>query len=182
MPSEGDTHKVPEVFLHHSPGRAVCVVESDDAARKQIVETLTVYGCHVHEAATAAAALEITGRISMSLMLVNVVLPDMSGLGLIKRLRDLSPSLRIIAISDGGNAHIPLFLELAHYAGADATLTAPVSPLELCTAVRAGLRECAPSICHDREQSGANLSRTDTKRLRPLPYEYVSQVSVKLDQ
>lgn len=179
MPSESDSGKVLDFFLYHSPGRAVCVVESDDSARTQIVETLTIYGCHVHEAATAAAALEVSTRVSLSLALVNVVLPDMSGLGLIKRLRDSFPTLRIIAISDSGNA--PLFLEFAHYAGADVTLMAPVSALELCTAVRAGLRESTPSICREGKQHGRGASRPDGERSRPLPYEYVRELFAKPD-
>ena len=68
--------------------RSVLVVEEDFAVRALIVELLTEAGYTVLEASRGTGGLDLAEERLPSVVVVNHVLPDMSGLDLLERLRD----------------------------------------------------------------------------------------------
>lgn len=97
-----------------------CVVEVDADERKRFAERLRDMGFKVLETGSGEVAQFIATQVRLRVVFVDIDLPDMNGLTLIKRLRALLPDAVIVALSPGPVAKMPLFSELAHCAGADA--------------------------------------------------------------
>ncbi len=104
------------------PGRgAALVVEPEPARRAEAAVTLRSMGFKTHETGCGAVGQFIATQITLHVLVVDVVLPDMNGLQLIKRVRGLSPDAVIVATAPPGGAW-EATVGLAHHAGADVAL------------------------------------------------------------
>jgi CheY-like chemotaxis protein len=98
--------------------------------------SITVLG-----AADAVAGFAALRESSVDLVIIDVILPGMDGVAAIKQIRRDYPSVRIIAISGGGNfglsSYRPEAISTSAYlaactvAGADRTLAKPFETAEL---------------------------------------------------
>ena len=113
-------------MTEHKPLR-ILVVDDDDAVRSVISRMLRSYGHTVVEATDGRLGLRMLDEAPVDLVVTDVVMPDLEGLELVRRIRKRENAPRIIAISGGGRASAGDYLELARKLGADATLTKPVS-------------------------------------------------------
>ena len=77
----------------------ILVVDDSAFARSRIAQTLTSAGHSVIEADGGNAALKLFAETQFDLVTVDMLMPEMDGLELIRRLRALRPDVRIIAIS-----------------------------------------------------------------------------------
>lgn len=81
----------------------ILVVEDEDGLRNLVSKALSHYGFRVLEAANAGEALllfEESQKVDrIDILLTDVILPRMSGRGLVERLKSLEPSLKILYIS-----------------------------------------------------------------------------------
>jgi signal transduction histidine kinase len=101
---------------------------------------LRAAGFSVMEAATGAEALELVEDRSPDLLLLDVRLPDISGIEVCRRVRG-APSTRRIPIIQISATHLSAQDEAAALsAGADIYLFEPVGPQELASAVRTLLK------------------------------------------
>lgn len=106
------------------PPRGVAlVIEPDADKRADAADALRDMGFKTHETGCGAVGQFIATQLELAVVLVNAVLPDMSGLKLIKRIRTLSPDALIVATSPPGGAW-ETTAGLASYAGADVALSA----------------------------------------------------------
>ena len=79
----------------------ILVVEDDEMVRKLACQSLRIYGYQVVEAANAGEAL-LLGKAyqgPITLMLTDVVMPQMSGIELASRLSQLRPGMRVVYMS-----------------------------------------------------------------------------------
>jgi CheY-like chemotaxis protein len=105
------------------PGRGVAlIVEPEPAKRAEAAVTLRSMGFKTHETGCGAVGQFIATQITLNIVVVDVVLPDLNGLQLIKRVRGLSPDALIVATAPPGGAW-EATAGLAHYAGADIALS-----------------------------------------------------------
>lgn len=74
----------------------VLVCEDDWMIRVSLIDLLEAKGYEVLEAADAAQALDIFHRASVDILLTDVGLPDMSGVDLIRAMREARPRLPVI--------------------------------------------------------------------------------------
>jgi len=81
--------------------RRVLVVEEDQGVRALIVDLLVEAGYTVLEASRGAGGLHLAAEQSPSLVVVNHVLPDMSGLDMIEQLRRqrLTQDIPVVLVS-----------------------------------------------------------------------------------
>lgn len=106
-------------FDESLPGRGVAlVVEPEPAKRAEAALTLRSMGFKTHETACGAVGQFIATQVTLNVAVVDVVLPDINGLQLIKRVRGLSPDAVIVATAPPGGAW-EATAGLAHHAGAD---------------------------------------------------------------
>lgn len=117
----------------------VLVVDDERAIRRLLYMYLTDAGYTVAEAADGRDALAQVRQGGIDLVLLDLMLPEVDGFEVTRRLREITnvPVIMITARSE--EAHRVTGLEL----GADDYVTKPFSPLEVVARVRAVLRRAA---------------------------------------
>jgi len=81
----------------------------------------------VIEAANGKEAIMHFKPSITDLVVTDLIMPEEDGLKVIMKLRELKPSIRVIAISGGGKAGPGSYLNLAKALGADAIYSKPFS-------------------------------------------------------
>lgn len=115
------------------------ILIADDAVfmRRLLRDVLRPEGYVVHEAVSGSDALESYERVRPDLVMLDLALPDVSGLEVLRRLRERDPDVRIVVVSAVSAEHgAPEALG----AGAAGYLEKPFQPAQLVDAVRAALR------------------------------------------
>lgn len=104
-----------------------------------LAEYLGPEGFTVEVAGTGSAALERIGRGALDLVVLDVMLPELSGFEVLRRLRGSSRIPVIMLTARGEEVDRVIGLEL----GADDYLAKPFSPRELVARIRAVMRRMA---------------------------------------
>jgi phosphate regulon transcriptional regulator PhoB len=123
-------------------GQKILVVEDEPDIRKLVQYNLTQEHFKVLEAEDGEQALKIVQRDKPNLLILDLMLPGLSGLELCRILRDRSDTAKLpilMLTAKAGETDRVLGLEM----GADDYLTKPFSPRELVARVRAILRRAA---------------------------------------
>jgi signal transduction histidine kinase len=116
----------------------ILVVDDNDAGRYVKVHTLRTSGFAVSEATTGAEAVERTAREGPDLVVLDVKLPDISGIEVCRRVKADRPGTMVLQTSAAfvGARDRAAGLQ----GGADSYLIEPIDPPELVAAVKALLR------------------------------------------
>ncbi|HEY3167879.1 MAG TPA: response regulator [Candidatus Binatia bacterium] len=123
-------------------GQKILVVEDEPDIRKLVQYNLVQERFKVLEAEDGEQALKILQRDRPNLLILDLMLPGLSGIELCRILRDRTDTARLpilMLTAKAGEADRVLGLEM----GADDYLTKPFSPRELVARVRAILRRVA---------------------------------------
>lgn len=120
-------------------GRKIVIVEDEDAIRRGVVDTLRFAGYDVVEAADGRVGLDAARGRDVELVLLDLALPKLDGLELLKSLRQTHPTLPVIILTARGSEDDRVRgLKL----GADDYVVKPFSARELLARVEAVLRRC----------------------------------------
>ncbi len=122
-----------------SAGR-VLVVEDDEGIREMLKYNLVTAGFSVHEAADGASGLRTARTARPDLILLDLMLPGMSGFDFCRALRRSSKVPIIMLTAKDAEVDKIVGLEL----GADDYITKPFSVREVLARVNAVLRRSAP--------------------------------------
>ena len=114
---------------------SVLIVDDDDAFRKMVQALLEQAGYTVHEAGSGSEAMRILDEQPVSLVILDIVLPQKEGLKAIQELSHTKPHVKILAISGGARIDPYNYSNLAAGLGAAATLAKPFTGVELLTTV-----------------------------------------------
>lgn len=117
--------------------RKILVVEDENAIRFLVRENLEYEGYEVLEADNGAKGLELAENESPDLILLDLMLPQMSGMEVCKRLRSTGNQVPVIMIT-ARDQQMDKIIGLK--AGADDYITKPFDILELCARIEALLR------------------------------------------
>jgi DNA-binding response OmpR family regulator len=109
----------------------ILIVEDDKELREMLKISLIRHKYTVLEAADGKEAITHFKPSITDLVITDLIMPDEDGLKVIMRLREIKPSLRVIAISGGGKAGPGSYLNLAKALGANAVFSKPFSVNEL---------------------------------------------------
>ncbi|UVT16319.1 MAG: response regulator [Nitrospira sp.] len=113
------------------------VIEDEPEVRRHVQQALEIEGYSVLTAADGYEGLRLLREEPVDLVLVDLLMPGMDGLELIRQLRCTSLTAKIIAMSGGiGDWN---YLQVAAYLGAQMTLQKPFSRQTLLDVVRAQL-------------------------------------------
>jgi len=117
--------------------KRILVVEDDSAIRRGLVDTLKFSGYEVLEAANGRDGLELALRGAIDLVLLDLILPHLSGFDILKKARAARPTLPIIILTARGEES-----DRVHglREGADDYVVKPFSVRELLARVEAVLR------------------------------------------
>ena len=119
----------------------ILVIDDEDAVRIALGFLLEEAGYTVMQAPDGKAGMKLYRATPADLVITDLLMPEQEGLGTIMELRQLAPSVPIIAISGGGRHGLIEFLDVAKQFGAKRTFAKPIKPQELLTAVRELLGE-----------------------------------------
>lgn len=112
---------------------AACVIEPDEFARDQIASAIRAMGYTVHETGCGKLGEFIAAQVRLNVLVLDLALPDVRGLMLLRRLRRAHARLALIAVTSDSLSAVPI--TLARFAGADAVLASPPSNETLCAAI-----------------------------------------------
>jgi CheY-like chemotaxis protein len=122
------------------PDRAplsVLVVEDDPALLDLMTSAFRRAGFGVHGARNGREGVTLLAALQPDLMVTDIVMPEMEGIGAILEARRHAPATRVIAISGGGHYGRSCdFLGWASELGADEVLAKPFRVSSLITAAR----------------------------------------------
>jgi len=115
----------------------ILIVDDEEMDRVLLSQILHQAGHEALFAPNGEAALRIWNKSPVDLVVTDIVMPGLDGLGLLEALKEEDPWIRVIAIS-GVTAKK---LNEAARAGALAILTKPVDPEELLQEIHRALEE-----------------------------------------
>jgi DNA-binding response OmpR family regulator len=122
------------------PAPAILIVDDDAELSALLLRVLAAEGWTVSTAATGAAAEAALQRQQPDMVLLDVMLPDASGLDLCRRWHEARPELGILMLTARGD---PIDRILGLELGADDYLPKPFEKRELVARLRAVLRRRA---------------------------------------
>jgi len=114
--------KVREVLGVSAVRQSVLIVDDDIKIRNFLRSVLEGQDYAVFEAQDGKEALARIGQSCPDVMLTDIVMPDIEGIELIRKIRKITSSLRIIAMSGASDG----YLHAARVLGADATIQKPI--------------------------------------------------------
>ncbi len=115
----------------------ILVVEDEESIRRFITLNLSAVGYEVGEADTGEKALAMSSSFRPDVMVLDLMLPGISGFEVCRRVREMRPETFIIMLTAKSQDTDKIFgLEL----GADDYLIKPFNPLELIARIKALLR------------------------------------------
>jgi DNA-binding response OmpR family regulator len=109
----------------------ILIVEDDKELREMLKIALIRHKYTVLEAADGKEAITHFKPSITDVVITDLIMPDEDGLKVIMRLREIKPSLKVIAISGGGKAGPASYLSLAKALGANAIFSKPFSVNDL---------------------------------------------------
>jgi two-component system response regulator RegX3 len=130
------------------PGkRTILLVEDEESITAPLAEALEREGFDARVAHTAGESIQLAGEVSPDLVLLDLMLPDGSGLDVCRQLRASSRVPIIMLTARGDEADRIVGLEL----GADDYIVKPFSAREVVARIRAVLRRADGAARPQRE-------------------------------
>jgi two-component system, LuxR family, response regulator FixJ len=142
----------------------VHVIDDDGAVRESLEFLLRTARLNVRTYDSAAAFLEVLSQIQVGCVITDVRMPELSGIDLLKRLKELDRDLPVIVMT--GHGDVPMAVEAMKFGAAD-FFEKPFDDAELVAAVRSALgrhqddskRKVELSQIHDRLNELSNRER-----------------------
>lgn len=155
--------------LSHEAGARILVVDDTEANRDLLARRLQREGHQTVTAENGRMALEMLGRDTFDLMLLDVMMPEMNGFELLERVKADDtlkhlPVILISALDDSENMARGIAM------GADDFLPKPFNPHILKARVGASL---ARKRLHDREQMHAQAMERELAIARNIQSEFL---------
>jgi CheY-like chemotaxis protein len=123
----------------------ILVIDDEPDVRDAVKRVLDRAGYAVRTADSAVGVLADLERIHTDVIITDIIMPKIDGVQVIESIRKAFPSVRIIAISGGGNFGITAYeptaittsayLASAEQAGAHLVLTKPFESIDLIQAI-----------------------------------------------
>lgn len=136
-----------------SSQKTILVVDDEDKVRESVKEVLADEGYRVLDTADATCVLEMIEAEQPGLVLLDIWMPKIDGIGLLKEIKSKKPSTNVVMISGHGNIHTAV---TATKFGAFDFIEKPVSLDGLLHTVQRALGELpvTPSLAEMREPAG----------------------------
>ncbi len=133
-----------------SESGTVHVIDDDEALRDSLAFLLHTAGLRVQTHASAAAFLAVLPNADLTCIVTDVRMPGMSGIDLLRRLKELGISVPVIVVT--GHGDVPLAVEAMKFGAAD-FLEKPFDDDILLASVRSALRQQAGEIKRQTERA-----------------------------
>lgn len=149
--------------------KKILIVDDDKFITSVYQARFTKEGFHAEIAANGATALEMLKKESWNLVVLDLQLPDLNGVEILKFIR-AKPAMRTLPVVVFSNAYLNALVAAAWQAGADQLLTkAQCTPNQLVDAVRKALATAPPETSSQKRVVVAELKTAKTPTPPPLP-------------
>ena len=101
----GLAHEVEDSQTMQAAQRTVLVVDDEDVIRETVREILADEGYRVIAATEGSEVLQLVAREAPDVILLDIWMPDLDGIVLLKQIRSVHPDARVIMISGHGSIH-----------------------------------------------------------------------------
>ena len=109
----------------------ILIVDDEEAIRELLAGLLATDGHEIATADSGLGAVTLAERSPPEVVITDMIMPDLDGIGIIPLLRALRPCPRILAISGGARHGEIDVLTAAEQLGADAVLEKPLDLMQL---------------------------------------------------
>lgn len=123
----------------------ILIIDDDNQFRKMLSQTLVKAGYTVTEASNGDEGINSFRNEPTDLVITDIVMPDKEGIETIMEIRQLSPDIKIIAVSGGGRIGSDSYLDLARKLGASKTFSKPVDRKEVLATIQEVLSDVPPA-------------------------------------
>ncbi|MBI2569808.1 MAG: response regulator [Candidatus Schekmanbacteria bacterium] len=110
------------------PGPKILVVDDEKVVRMSFGRVLSESGCHVDTAVDGNAALARVAQEAVDIAFVDLKMPGMDGMEVVRRIRRTRPSTRCVVVTGFGTSEAR---REAEELGVTAFLSKPITPEEL---------------------------------------------------
>ncbi|MBX3492110.1 MAG: response regulator [Parvibaculum sp.] len=114
---------------------SVLVIDDEDALRETLCVALAAQGFRAIGAADGKDGLRKFSMVPVSLVLTDLVMPELDGIGLIREIKRAAPNIPVIAMSGWQRCGVSFYLDVAKALGADDALVKPFTIRELRTRI-----------------------------------------------
>lgn len=140
----------PDLYLRETkrmnePADTILVIDDEQPFCEVVAEILTTFGYPVRKAFNAAQALDVLESLTPILIILDIMMPDVDGLTLVRRFR-ADPRLSKIPVIMSSAKYLVEDRTEAINAGASAYLTKPFSAAELRSSIVELLGERKPQL------------------------------------
>lgn len=113
----------------------ILVVDDEVEPRQKLQELLSNSGHSVVEAGTGLEALAVLDREPIDLVITDVVMPDLDGIGLVHRMKTEHEGVKAIVLSASDYSQDEVFLKMARLMGAAGAFKKSISAAKLLQVV-----------------------------------------------
>lgn len=125
----------------NKPRKTILIVDDFEGIREGLSAILQQDGYSVVAVSNGLEAMQILGQQTVDLVVTDIIMPEMDGFELVKKVKEQQPDMKFIMISGGGrqldSATMPDFLKMGkRLTGIEASLKKPFKPEELLQMVK----------------------------------------------
>ena len=155
----------------------ILVVDDEEGIRESVREILSDEGYRVLEASDGTGVLELIRKERPHLVLLDIWMPQVDGIGLLKEIKEQQPEVDVIMISGHGNIHTAV---TATKLGAFDFIEKPLSLDGLLLTVRRALGESSGAKGENRKlKAGKGRRRSRSSNAAAAPARTLKQKTLK---
>lgn len=147
--------------------KTILIVDDEDGVRESVREVLIDEGYRVVDTADGTRVLEMIKQERPELVLLDIWMPQVDGIGLLKEIKSEEPEINVVMVSGHGNIHTAV---TATKFGAFDFIEKPVSLDGLLLTVQRALGEMPGTETKEKPANGARkgrISRTGAPKNSP---------------
>jgi DNA-binding response OmpR family regulator len=122
----------------------ILVIDDEPVVTQTLRRYLERFGFEVFVASNGEEGCEVQKREQADVVVTDILMPGREGFETIRFLREISPGVKIVAISGGGRNEPHTYLRFAQRFGADRAFSKPLDMTVLISSIRELLGEPHP--------------------------------------
>ena len=119
----------------------ILIMDDEEAILGFLKQRLMGEGFNVLTASDGKEGMNLFNDNQVDLVITDIIMPDKDGFETIMELKNISPNIKIIAMSGGGHGKPKYYLDTARSSGAKYTIEKPFKTIELVEAVHELLKK-----------------------------------------